>query len=234
MSAALADLITSLLDDVPAVDSTPNFDQAQRYVIDAVADFSRRVGRIKAATLSIVADTGDYSLPNDFMRVVFMEPIRDVTVTDGYKPSSESWSVASGLITFEGDLGNAPTYTATRKYRYQASFYLDPSDDTYADMGAEESEIVLLYAAHKALMAQANVATRSAWQYTLADERVSKEQLADKIREQAAAVKAEYLARVKQYIGALFSQYRNEGGSQDADQWRLDPDTGRSSLNYRG
>ena len=90
MSAALTDLITSLLDEVPAVDSIPNSDQAQRYVIDAVADFSRRVGRVKAATLSIVADTGTYSSPNDFMRVVYMQPIRDVTVSDGYKPSSES------------------------------------------------------------------------------------------------------------------------------------------------
>jgi hypothetical protein len=224
MSAALTDLVTSLLDDVPAVDAVPNYDQGRRYVIDAVADFSRRVGRVKAATLSIVADTGTYSLPDDFMRVVYMQPIRDVTVTGGYKSSSESWSVASGQITFEDDLGDPPAYTATRKYRYQASFYLDPSTETYADLGAEESEIILLYAAHKALMAQANQAARQAWQYSLADERVSKENLAAKIREQAEANRAEYLSRVKQYIGALISQYRHEGGNQDANQWRLDPD----------
>ena len=102
-------------------------------------------------------------------------------------------------------------------------------------MGAEDSEIILLYAAHKALMAQANVATRSAWQYTLADERVSKEQLADKIREQAAAHQGRVSGSSEGNTSALCSP--NTGtreATQDADQWRLDPDTGRSSLNYRG
>jgi hypothetical protein len=219
MSAAVSDLITSLLDDVPAVDSTPNYDQARRFVIDSAADFSRKVGRIKAATLSIVEDTGTYTLSDDFMRVVYMQPLEDLIVTAGGRPSSESWFVSNGQITFEDDLGNAPTYTANRKYRYQASFYLDPSTDSYADMGSEESEIILLLATYKALMAQANVAARQAWQYNLADERVSKENLAKALTEQADANKAEYLSRVRGYIGALFSQYRHEGGNQDAVQW---------------
>ena len=224
MSADLADLIISLQDDVPAIDGTPNYDQARRFVIESVADFSRRVGRVKSATLSIVSGTETYDLPNDCMRIVYMQPLGELTVTDGSRPSSESWFVQDVQITLQDSFGDPPAYSCARKYRYQAGFYLDPVTETYADLGPEESGIVLLLAASKALISQANISSGQDWEYTLADEKVSKRGLGKALVDQASTNRAEYLSRVKGYIGALFSEYRNSGGSQDAYQWRLDPD----------
>lgn len=202
-TTALSTLTARLADDIPARWSIPSTDQYQRAVIDSVMDFSRRCGRVKITTLSIVNGTASYALPTDFTALVRLSGL---TVTDGiinagslipvlpgYK---ERYVIADGVITFYP----TPSYTLSRDLIYKAGWVMD-SDDEYDEMGDAESGVILLLAAAKCLGWQAAKAAQEAWSYQIGDERASKEKLADSLSARSAELRAQYHEEVKIYAG---------------------------------
>ncbi len=203
-STNLIDLVEQLEENVPAKDGVPSAAQYAQAVPDEAADFSRRCGRVKIATLSVVSGTASYALASDFVQLVKLYSLSNadgiINSGTGLIPVNVSWTekyqVADGTITFYP----TPEYTLSRDYEYKAGWVLD-SSDVYQEMGSFEAGIVLLLAEARALGLQANVAAQQAWSYQIGDERVSKEKLADVLRAQAEARKADYMDAVRQYGG---------------------------------
>jgi hypothetical protein len=206
VTKSLIELVTRLQEDVPARDSVPSAAQYESAVKDAVSDFSRRTGRTKITTISVISGTATYDLPGDFVKLVRLEslttPDRVIISGDGIIPVSatwqERWTIADGKITFYP----TPVYNLSRDLEYQAGWVLDASDE-YLEMGEEEAGIVLLEAASKALKLQANKASQQAWQYQVGDERISKERLATELRAQSQENHSRYLEAVGKYNGLI-------------------------------
>lgn len=198
MSVSLSTLVSRLTSLVPARDSVPSTAQYQQAVKDAVADFSARAPMNKVAALSIVSGTATYDLPSDFLRVVdvqsLLNPSGVIITSGGIVPVSadytERWMVAGRTITFYP----TPTYTVTRDVWYAAGHVLSITD-TYESLTDEDAATALLEAQSLALMIKANKAADDAWSYSIGDERVSKEKLAEALRAQAKELHDKYEAR---------------------------------------
>lgn len=154
MAVLLDDLVARLMEEVPEVDGTPTDQQYEAAVKDAVADFSRRCGTVKIATLNIIAGTASYELPDDFLTLIALHGLfggRVINSANGLIPIpdgfNERYTVRGRTITFTP----TPFYTLARDYRYKAGWSLTPGDgdyesDVYADMGEEEAAIILIKA----------------------------------------------------------------------------------------
>lgn len=216
MSISLNDLVDRLQEDVPAREAIPSADQYQRCITGAVDDFGRRAGRVKISMLSILSGTASYPLPDDFVRLIQLESLQYpdnlmhtaaglVPLSQGY---SEHHTIADGQITFYP----TPSYSITRYLHYQAGWVLD-AGNLYQEMGEEHAEVLLHHAAHKALLMQANYFAQQAWQYQIGDERVSKERLAEQLRNQAKEQIEAYKAGIATYNGPYGSRANYPAGS---------------------
>jgi hypothetical protein len=154
----------------------------------------------------VVSGTATYDLPDDFLRLIYLESFATadgvLISSEGIIPLSTDWSeehtIANGQITFHP----TPDYTMDRDFKYAAGWILSGSTSkVYAEMNAEEAEIVLLLAQSKALTKQANQVSLEGWSYALVDERVDKKGLPGELRSQAAELKKQYLAAVAEYVG---------------------------------
>ncbi len=207
MTTPITDLIESLQQDVPANHGVPSTEQYQRAVKDAVLDFSRKVGREKVATLSIVKGTATYDLPVDFMKLIKLDSLTDpsgiIVSGQGLIPVPATWSeeytITGGKITFYP----MPAYTLARSMRYKAGWVLNEAN-AYEDMGEEEASIILLKAQALCMSKQANAQSGKGWRYSFGAESVDKSGLSESIRNDAEAKEDEYLAAVKNYIGMTF------------------------------
>ena len=92
MAKTLADLISELQEDVPAVDGIPSEAQYERAVKEAVDEFSRRCGLEKNTELSIVSGTATYALPDDFLALIEIE--------DPFDHEGNIIMTATGIIPF--------------------------------------------------------------------------------------------------------------------------------------
>ncbi len=217
-STALSVLVSRLQEDVPARNSIPSADQAERAVIDAVADFSRKAGRMKIGTLSIVSGQASYTLPADFVSMIRIYSMFAengiINSGQGLIPTNARWNerhvIADGVITFYP----TPTYSISRGFEYKAGWVLETA--SYDEMGDTEAGIVLLLAAAKVLHLQANKTVSEAWTYQIGDERVSKERLSEQIRLQSDAMQAKYLDALQTYKGNAGAAGRRSSYSLDA------------------
>lgn len=213
METALSDLVAQLAADVPARNAVPADDQYTRCVTDAVADFSRRAGRVQVSQLRLEAGMASYPLPDGFVRLVQLvwpsaeySPSGGVLITSRglvpYRPDClPRHTIAGGRISFYP----APVFAATVDLVYQAGWVLD-EEQNYPELGEEESGIVLQLAAARALEIQANAAAQEAWSYQLGDERVSHEKLAEALGARAQAARQTYLERVAGYVGPIMTR----------------------------
>jgi hypothetical protein len=215
---ALIDLLLRLQEDVPVSRGAPSEEQYQRAVVDAVADFGRRVGRKKFATLNIVSGAATYDLPADFLKMISVtRPVAYhhndyssvcsgvLNTVDGLIPLPrggfrEDYSIVNGQITFRP----TPRYSMAREYSYKAGYAL--SDDgylgAYDDMSEEEAAIILLLAKSKAKSIQAAVA-KDGISYRQGDVSVDTTGQANELFSKADAFKKEYDAAVQNYIGIV-------------------------------
>lgn len=208
MGILLADLVADLQADVPAVDGVPSADQYSRAIKAAAADFSRRCGTEKIATLTIVSGTATYSLEDDFLKLIVLESFATadgVLITgEGIIPLDttweERWYIRNRQITFDP----TPTYNMARDYRYKAAWILNGDGDEYEELGDEEADIILLRAAGSCLTRQANTMSPDAMDYQQGDVKVS-------TGTQTLAVRAQVDALQKQYIEAC-EQYNSHYG----------------------
>lgn len=208
----LASLVEAVQSDVPARNDVPTSAQYRRCIADAVADVNRRVSRQKMTTLSIRSGTATYALPADFKAVIRLTLFTadSVLITENGlvpftgAPPRDRYTIDNGRITFVP----TPGYTMARDLWYAAQHVPtgDAGVEVYADMDADIEALVRLKAQALALMLQANAATREAWQYSIGDERVSKERLATEMRTQAEACEAEYREAVARRNGPTGSR----------------------------
>jgi hypothetical protein len=202
MSIPLSTLVDRLRVDVPPRDGVPSDDQYERFVKEAAADFGQKAGRSKISSVSVVTGTAAYDLPADFVRIIQMDNLssdgRVINRGGGLIPYSgiynESWEIINGQIIFYP----TPVYTMLRYFEYQARWALDVNDD-YTDMSEIEAGALMHLATALALMAQANIAAREAWNYQMGEARVSKDRLAAELREQAKQARVDYETALVSY-----------------------------------
>ncbi len=202
----LSDLVIRLQGHVPARNGVPSSAQYEQAVLDAVRDFNRRASRVRVTTLAVVSGQADYTLPDDFVKFIDLSlPVTADSVLNtpaGLMALGPSWKEQHLINGSTLTIFPTPAYSATLWLRYGAGHVLDDSD-AYPLMTDEVAAIALLRAVSAALTLQANAAAQEAWQYTIGEERISKEKMAAEFRAQAEANEGKYMAGVAAYVGHI-------------------------------
>jgi len=206
----LAVLVAELQSEVPAVNSVPTTTQYAQSVKDAVMEFSRRCGRGKWAQLPIVNGTATYNLPADFLSMI---ALASLTGVDGVLISStgiipmaadfsEDYSIINKQITFTP----TPTYSMTRDYKYKAGWVLTGAEgsETYAAMGDEEKQIVMIKAKQLALEKLSNsLASSGGMKYSFGAVSVDKGTGVDEIGKRLTSLHGDFVSACDRYNGAV-------------------------------
>lgn len=220
MTIALSTLVSQLEALVPASDGVPTTAQYQSAVKQAVADFSRRTSQSTQTTISVVASTATYALPDDFLMLISFKregdscgDWRDFWDTGYYfggygwphnpycDPCDERYTVRGGQITIHP----TPDTSETRVLRYGWKHILNASDEyEYLDEDSEAVRILLLKAQAEATRAQATA--ESSWgskvrSYQQGDVSVNMnaQVRADDLRKSVKALEDEYMQAIAAY-----------------------------------
>ena len=205
----LAALIAELQSEVPALNSVPTTAQYTQAVKDAVVEFSRKCGLTKFAELNIVSNTATYALADDFLKLVTLESLVGVDgiiiTNSGIIPVSANWTeeyvIANKQITFKP----TPTYTLTRDYKYKAAWILTGASgsETYAAMGDDEAQIVLLKAKSLAKEKLANaLASGGGMKYSFGAVSVDKGSGTDVLISEVNKLHGQFIEACDRYNGA--------------------------------
>lgn len=207
MTKTLADLISELQEDVPAVDGIPSDAQYERAVKEAVDEFSRRCGLEKNTELSIVSGTATYALPDDFLALIEIEDPFDhenniIMTATGIIPFSELAPFEEEITIRDGQLTIYPTpsYTMTRFLEYKAAWALD--DGSYP-LTEAEARIVLLKAQSIALEKQANANAAAGFKYSVGNMSVDKSGVTDGYAKRAETLEKRFDQACEKYNGAV-------------------------------
>lgn len=205
----LAVLLTQLQSEVPAVSSVPTTAQYTQAIKDAVLDFSRRCGIGKWAELAIVSGTPTYNLPADFLSLIMLESISGadgvIVSESGLIPVSAEWEEVYSIINKTITFTPTPNYTLTRDYKYKAGWALTGSSgsETYATMGDEEAQIVMLKAKQLAIGKISNAtASAGGMKYSLGAVSVDKGAGAESLTTMMYALHGEFVQACERYNGA--------------------------------
>jgi len=207
----LENLLLKLQSEVPAVNSAPTTDQYTQAIKDAAAEFSRRCGLTKFAELNIVSGTASYALPADFLKLVMLESLAGadgvIISNAGIIPVSANWEekyqIVNKVITFKP----TPTYTLTRDYKYKAAWILTGSsgNETYADMGDDEEQVVMLKAKQLAKEALSNsLASSGAMKYSFGAVSVDKGSGVDALLKDVYSLQGQFIEACEAYNGSRF------------------------------
>lgn len=204
--STLAELVTTLQNEIPAVDSVPTAAQYEQAVRDAVLEFSRRCGLEKVSELAVVAGTATYSLEDDFLKLIALESLANpdgiIVSASGLIPVSatweERWTIRNRQITFHP----TPTYTLTRDYRYKAEWIFNAdADPTLVDAGEDEIEIILLRAQEICKQKQANAQAGGIQRYSLGAVSVDNSAGLDGMLKAQTALREAFEAACERYNG---------------------------------
>lgn len=206
MTKTLADLVSELQEDVPAVDGVPSDAQYERAVKEAVDEFSRRCGVVKNGSIPVVSGSASYALPDDFLELIEIEdPFEHehgaiVTATgiipfSEMNPFEEDLSIQNGILTIDP----TPSYTMTRYIEYKAAWVLD-DQDAYP-LTEAEARIVLKKAQSLALEKLANANAAAGFKYSVGNMSVDKSGVADGYSKRAETLDAQFAQACTQYNG---------------------------------
>lgn len=165
MAKTLSSLVSQLQSEVPAVNSVPTTAQYTQAIKDAVFEFSRRCGVVKNTTIAVVSGTASYEMPADFLKLIEIDnPYSNehhvIVTSTGIIPFSELSPFEEDITVINKTLTIFPTpaYSMTRYLEYKAGWVLSGTDpnETYANMGDEEAQIVMIKAKGLALEKIAN------------------------------------------------------------------------------
>jgi hypothetical protein len=205
----LAVLIAELQSEVPAVNSVPTVTQYTQAIKDAVAEFSRRCGLAKVATLSIVSGTATYNLPSDFLKMIMLESVSGadgVIISDsGIIPISADWDETYQIVNKVITFSPTPAYSMTREYRYKMAWVLSGASEseTYADMGEDEAQIVMLKAKSLAKEKLANaLASGGGMKYSLGAVSVDKGSGTETMTSDVYKLHGQFIEACDRYNGA--------------------------------
>jgi hypothetical protein len=204
----LDELVLRLQEDCPAEARVPSEAQYERAIKEAVADFGNRAGRVKRATLQIVAGIATYDLPADFLKIVKMGSLfaQDglIISAQGLIPVNtayaEEYRVNGQTITFYP----TPAYTLARDYRYKAGWALSvqAEGEVYEELTSSEAGIVMLLAQSLAKRKIENAAD-GGFSYHQGDVSVDTTGAANSVKASAESLKADYLEAVEAYVGTV-------------------------------
>ena len=207
MTKTLAELVTELQEDVPAVDGIPSDGQYERAIKEAVADFSRQCGLEKNSTLAIVAGTASYALPDDFLKMIEFENPYDheheVIITStgiipisGMTPFEEEVTIKDKMLT----IFPTPGYSMTRYLEYKSAWIL-AEDESYP-LTEDEAAIVMLKAKQIAFEKLSNASAASGFKYTVGNMSIDKSGVSDGYSKRMNDFESQYEAACKRYNGA--------------------------------
>jgi len=207
MTATLADMISQLQEDVPAVSGVPSDAQYERAIKDAVREFSRRCGVCKNGTLDVISGTAAYALPADFLELIEIdnpyEPENQVMITttgiipfSSLNPFEEDYTIQNGSITFFP----VPTYTMTRYIEYKSAWTL--VDGSYL-LTEDEAQIVMMKAKQLCFDKLANASIGQGFSYTVGNMSVNKSGVADGYSKRLYELQGEFLQACERYNGAV-------------------------------
>ena len=208
MTKALADLITELQEDVPAVSGVPSDGQYERAIKDAVREFSRRCGLKKISTLAIVSGTADYSLPADFLDLIQIDdpfdPEHGVIISEGgiipisqFSRFEEEHTIRNETITFVP----TPGYSMTRYFEYKAAWVLE-EDDTYP-LTEDEARIVMIKARSIAFEKISNADAGGDFKYSVGNMSVDMGGISQGYSKRMDQLNDQFLKECEKYNGAV-------------------------------
>jgi len=231
MTITLADLVSRLSADVPAVSGVPTAAQYEQAVKDAVSDLSRRASVPRVTTLAIVANQASYTVPADFQKLIRLAQIGvpfgssylDYGVYPGgpwdaygYSGFQRGGVVVSpaGLVPFSdayreqitvaGDMLTihpTPQTSADRQLVYAAGDAL--VDESYPTLTEDRASIALLLAASSCLERIASSPGQAAVLIETGGDKVDFRQQHLALRTQATALRDQYLAGVASLTAAI-------------------------------
>jgi hypothetical protein len=207
MTTTLADMISQLQEDVPAVSGVPSDAQYERAIKDAVREFSRRCGVCKNGTLDVISGTAAYALPADFLELIEIdnpyEPEHQVMITttgiipfSSLNPFEEDYTIQNGSITFFP----VPTYTMTRYIEYKSAWTL--VDGSYP-LTEDEAQIVMMKAKQLAFDKLANASIGQGFRYTVGNMSVDKSGVSDGYSKRLYELHGEFVTACDEYNGAV-------------------------------
>lgn len=208
MTKALADLISELQEDVPAVDGLPSDAQYERAIKDAISEFSRRCGVKKNGTIDIVAGTANYVLPDDFMSLIEIDdpydPEHQVVITatgiipfSELSPFEEELTIRNGILT----IFPTPGYSMTRYLEYKAGWILDANNEY--DLTEDEARIVMLKAKSICFEKLANAGIATGFRYTVGNMTVDKSGVSDGYSKRQTELDNGFITACDRYNGAV-------------------------------
>jgi hypothetical protein len=211
----LAVLLAELQSEVPAVNSVPSTAQYTQAIKDAVAEFSRRCGVKKNTTISIISGTASYALPDDFIKLIEIDNPYDfengvmisstgIIPFGSLNPSDERITIQNKTLT----IYPTPTYTMTRYLEYKAAWILTGTagNETYAALGDDEVQVVMIKAKSLAVEKKANaMASSSAMKYSFGAVSVDKGDGADALNSKVAKLHDQFVEACDRYNGAFMT-----------------------------
>lgn len=202
--STLTEMVEQLATLVPPMNGVPSDDQYERAIVEAIADFGRRVPRLLWATLDIVAGTATYTLPAGFQRLIGMDPPatgpfynNDGFLVAGITAPNERYTITGNEIKFIP----APTYTAVRLIRYAAGMPYDAEDDVFVGLDAAHESIILLRARATAQRTQTLSGDGGGLTYRIGDVSVDKSAATQSALAQADEWDAAYNDAVRSLTG---------------------------------
>jgi hypothetical protein len=205
----LSAMVSELQTEVPAVDGVPSTAQYEQACIDAVREFSRRCGVQKLGELTIVANTASYTLPTDFQKLIWLDPlvpVDGVVVTDRLIPLGSNYTeeyVIQGMqITFKP----VPAYSMTRDYKYKAGWVMTGTAGTrtFVNLNDAEWDVVKIKArqlAQEKIM-NASAADGGAVKYSLGAVSVDKSSSIADMSKNLFVLNGQFVSACEQYNGA--------------------------------
>jgi hypothetical protein len=216
VSKTLAELVAELKIGVEQQNSMPSDTQYEQAIKDAVRDLNPKLPYRNTTTLSIVSDTADYTLPDDFFRVIrfenpyYSETDGVIVTGGGLVPVTrlgqrvpESYTVIDGTMT----LVPTPTYSTTRRLWYQAIHVL--ATDTYPNMDEQWASVMMIKARSLALSMLAGSLAQDSQgleSYRIGDVQVDKGKAIERFRKESADLHREYLRAIRDAIGVQGSR----------------------------
>ena len=215
MAKTLASLTAELQSEVPAVDSVPTSAQYTQAIKDAVVEFSRSCGVKKNTTISVLSGTASYALPDDFLKLIEIDnPYSNehhvIVTTTGIIPFSELSPFEEEITVVNKTLTIFPTpgYSMTRYLEYKAGWALSGTDpnETFADMGDDEAQIVMIKAKSLAIEKRANaLASSGGMKYSFGAVSVDKSSGVDSLSKMVFTLHGDFVAACERYNGAFIT-----------------------------
>lgn len=206
----LAALLTQLQSEIPAVNSVPTTAQYTQAIKDAVAEFSRRCGLEKIAELSIVSGTASYNLPDDFLKLIMLESVSGadgvIISNTGIIPISADWEETYQIVNKVITFFPTPGYSMTREYRYKMAWVLTGSSpsETYANMGDDEAQVVMIKAKGLAIEKISNAqAAGGNMRYSFGAVSVDKGAGSENLTSKVFAAHGDFVQACERYNGAV-------------------------------